>query len=543
MTLIVKPDRRAPTAVHMVWVRVGSMDEVDGISGVAHVLEHMMFKGTAELKPGEFSRRVAALGGRENAFTMRDATGYFQQIPAGKLEEVMKLEADRFAHNQWPDDEFRRELEVVKEERRLRTEDAPRALLWEVLNAAVFQASPYRRPIIGWMSDLDAMTPQDARDFYKRWYVPANAVVVVAGDVDPAQVLRLAQKHYGRHPGAAGAASASRAPSRSRSGVRRIEFKAPAEQAYVALAFKVPQLTSFEPGPENDDALALTVLAAVLDGYSGARLDRALTQGPDRRRRQRRRRQRPVGTRPAAVHAGRRAGAGQDRRAGRSRAARRSRQGGARGRDRSRTQSREDPMGRRRGVQARLGHEPGARARRLLGPGPAAGRRRAPDPALARRDGRAGQGRRGQVFRRRPAHRRHRCGRSRSIPTANPARPRRACATRRRAPHVHSINRSGVPCCARRRSPSCWDGARRSPPSRSSTGPSPAAPRSTWWKARPFRWWTSASTSMPAAAAIPAEQGRPGQRHRRHDLQRHHAPRRTAPAARRPIRRRWTRTS
>jgi zinc protease len=199
-TVIVKPDRRAPIAVHMVWVRVGSVDEVDGLSGVAHVLEHMMFKGTADLKPGEFSSRVAALGGRENAFTMRDATGYYQQIPAGKLEEVMKLESDRFANNQWPDEEFRHELEVVKEERRMRTEDAPRAQLWEALNAAVFEASPYRRPVIGWMSDLDSLNPQDVRDFYRKWYVPANAVVVVAGDVDPAQVLQLAQKYYGRIP-------------------------------------------------------------------------------------------------------------------------------------------------------------------------------------------------------------------------------------------------------------------------------------------------------------------------------------------------------
>lgn len=281
LTLIVKPDRRAPTAVHMLWVRVGSMDEVDGSSGLAHMLEHMMFKGTRKLKPGEFSRRVAALGGRENAFTMRDATGYFQQIPANKLEEVMKLEADRFANNQWPDDEFRRELEVVKEERRMRTEDAPRALLWEALNAAVYEASPYRRPVIGWMSDLDSMTPQDARGFFGHWYVPANAVVVVAGDVDPATVKRLADKYYGSIP-------ARPVPTRkprtepAQVGIRRIEFKAPAEQAYVALAYKVPQLTSFEPGPANDDALALTVLAAVLDGYSGARLDRALTQGSDR---------------------------------------------------------------------------------------------------------------------------------------------------------------------------------------------------------------------------------------------------------------------
>jgi zinc protease len=190
MTLIVKPDRRAPTAAHMLWLRVGAMDEVDGTSGVAHVLEHMMFKGTPTVPAGEFSRRVAALGGRENAFTGKDYTGYYQQIPASRLEDVMKLEADRFAHNQWPDEEFKKELEVVKEERRLRTEDSPRALVHESLNATVFVASPYRRPIVGWMSDLQAMTPADAREFFQRWYVPANAAVVVAGDVDVAQVRR-----------------------------------------------------------------------------------------------------------------------------------------------------------------------------------------------------------------------------------------------------------------------------------------------------------------------------------------------------------------
>jgi zinc protease len=281
MTVIIKPDHRAPTAVHMVFVRVGSMDEVDGWSGIAHALEHMMFKGTPTVRPGEFSRRVAALGGRENAFTMRDATGFHQQIPAARLEEVMKLESDRFAHNQWADDEFKREIEVVKEERRMRTEDQPRSGMWEVLNAAIFDASPYRRPVIGWMNDLDAMTPQDVRDFYKRWYVPANAVVVVAGDVDPAQVRRLVQKYYGGIPARPVPVRKPRVEPQQ-VGIRHIEFKAPAEQAYVALAFKVPQLTSFDPGVANDDALALTVLAAVLDGYSGARLDRALTQGPDR---------------------------------------------------------------------------------------------------------------------------------------------------------------------------------------------------------------------------------------------------------------------
>ena len=281
LQLWVRPDRRAPTAVHMLWVRVGSIDEVDGTSGVAHVLEHMLFKGSAQLAAGEFSRRVAALGGRENAFTSKDYTGYFQQIPAERLEEVMRLEADRFASNRWPDAEFRKEIEVVKEERRLRTEDNPRALLYEQLMATALSASPYRRPIVGWMSDLEAMTPQDVRDFYRRWYTPSNAVVVVAGDVDPQQVRALAEKYYGSLPVQA---LPERKPQHepAQKGIRRLELKAPAEQSYVALAFKVPRLESLAPSAAHDDALALTVLAAVLDGYSGARLERALTQGPQR---------------------------------------------------------------------------------------------------------------------------------------------------------------------------------------------------------------------------------------------------------------------
>lgn len=282
MTLIVKPDRRAPTAVHMLWLRVGAMDEVDGTTGVAHVLEHMLFKGTPSLPPGEFSRRVAALGGRENAFTAQDYTGYFQQIPAARLEDVMKLEADRFAHNVWADEEFLKELEVVKEERRMRTEDNPRALLYETMNATAFLASPYRRPVVGWMSDLQAMTADDARAFYQRWYVPANAAVVVAGDVDVQQVRQLAEQIYGQLPARA-------VPSRKprdepvQAGLRRIALKAPAEQAYLLMAFKVPGLRSLAANdPQDQDALALTVLAAVLDGYSGARLGRNLTQGAQR---------------------------------------------------------------------------------------------------------------------------------------------------------------------------------------------------------------------------------------------------------------------
>ena len=281
LTVIVQPDKRAPTAVHMLWLRVGSIDEVDGTSGVAHVLEHMMFKGTPTVKSGEFSRQVAALGGRENAFTAKDYTGYYQQIPSNRLEDVMRLEADRFGNSQWADAEFAKEIEVVKEERRMRTEDSPRAQMGEALNATIYTASPYRRPIVGWMSDLDAMTPADARDFFQRWYIPANAAVVVAGDVDVAQVKLWAEKYYGRIPARA-------VPERKprleplQAGIKRFEFKAPADQAYVAMAYKVPGLkaeTLLNADSAPDDALALTVLAAVLDGYAGARLDKAMTQG------------------------------------------------------------------------------------------------------------------------------------------------------------------------------------------------------------------------------------------------------------------------
>jgi zinc protease len=175
---------------------------------------------------------------------------------------------------------------VVKEERRMRTEDNPRSLLHEALNATVFVAASYRRPIVGWMSDLDAMTASDARDFYRRWYVPANAALVVAGDVDVAQVRQLAEKYYG-------VLAARVVPQRKpreeplQVGIRRIDFKAPADQAYISLAFKVPGLHSLAATPAatqpgDADALALTVLAAVLDGYSGARLERTLTQGDKR---------------------------------------------------------------------------------------------------------------------------------------------------------------------------------------------------------------------------------------------------------------------
>jgi len=198
MRIIVQEDHRAPTVAHMIWYRVGSIDEQNGTTGVAHVLEHMMFKGTAKLKPGEFSEKVAALGGRDNAFTGKDYTAYHQQVEKSRLEKVMALEADRMQNLKMDKEEFAKEIRVVMEERRLRTEDQPLSLLYEALYATAFVAHPYRNPVVGWMDDLQNMKASDALDWYRRWYAPNNATLVVSGDVDAKQVLALAQILYFR---------------------------------------------------------------------------------------------------------------------------------------------------------------------------------------------------------------------------------------------------------------------------------------------------------------------------------------------------------
>ena len=275
LRVIVQEDRRAPTAVHMVWYRAGSMDEVDGASGVAHVLEHMMFKGTRRLKPGEFNKRVAAAGGRDNAFTSLDYTAYFQQVPSPRLGEMMALEADRMANLVLDAKEFAQEIKVVMEERRLRTEDNPQAQVHEKQMAAAFQAHPYRRPIIGWMNDLENMTAADARDWYRRWYAPNNAYVIVVGDVNKDAVFRLAEKHYGRIP-------ARTLPGRkpqlepAQVGIKRIEVRAPAKLPYLSMAWKAPVLRDLH---KEREPYALEMLAAVLDGHEAARFSRNLVRG------------------------------------------------------------------------------------------------------------------------------------------------------------------------------------------------------------------------------------------------------------------------
>src|SRR5262245_27876117 len=197
MQVVVKADRRAPVVVVMVWYRVGSIDEVNGVTGVAHALEHMMFKGTRSVGMGEYSRIIAAAGGRDNAFTSNDYTGYHATLHKSHLELALRLEADRMVNLTLSPEEWAKEIKVVMEERRLRTEDRPPSLVHEQLMATALTAHPYRNPVIGWMSDLENMRVEDAREFYQRWYTPNNAVLVVVGDVSAQQVTALAEKYFG----------------------------------------------------------------------------------------------------------------------------------------------------------------------------------------------------------------------------------------------------------------------------------------------------------------------------------------------------------
>ena len=274
LRLIVKEDHRAPTVVQQVWYRVGSMDESPGTTGVAHVLEHMMFKGTKRVGPEAFSRLVAEAGGRDNAFTSTDFTVYHEQVHRDRLPFVMELEADRMANLSIRPAEFAREIKVVMEERRLSTEDQPRALLEENLLATAFSAHPYKWPTIGWMQDLQNMTWKDAQAWYRSWYAPNNATVVVVGDVDPEQVLAWAKRYYG--PLARRALLPRKDQSEpAQRGMKTVVLKAPAELAYVRFAYKAPALRNVE---KDWEPFAIAVLAKVLGGNDAARLNQILVR-------------------------------------------------------------------------------------------------------------------------------------------------------------------------------------------------------------------------------------------------------------------------
>ena len=197
LKLLVQEDHRAPAVVAQVWYKVGSSSEYSGLTGISHMLEHMMFKGTDKHQPGEFSRIIAANGGRENAFTGRDYTAYFQTLEKSKLPVSFELEADRMRNLRLTDEEFKKEQQVVLEERRLRTDDQPRAKMEEHFEAVAYTSGAYRNPVIGWPDDVANLTMTDLRRWYELWYAPNNATVVVVGDIKSEEVHQLAKKYFG----------------------------------------------------------------------------------------------------------------------------------------------------------------------------------------------------------------------------------------------------------------------------------------------------------------------------------------------------------
>lgn len=274
MKVLVKEDHRAPVVVSQVWYKVGSSYEDNGITGVSHVLEHMMFKGTEKHGAGEFSRIIAENGGSENAFTGRDYTAYFQQLEKSRLPISFQLEADRMRNLTLPQEEFSKEVEVVMEERRLRTEDNPRALTVEQFYATAFVSSPYHNPIIGWMNDLKNLNVDDLKTWYGRWYAPNNATLVVVGDVEAQAVFELAEQYFGKLTPSEVRTLKPR-PEIPQLGERSITVKAPAKLPYMLMGYKVPVVNT---ATEEWEPYALEMLAGILSGSGSARFPRELVR-------------------------------------------------------------------------------------------------------------------------------------------------------------------------------------------------------------------------------------------------------------------------
>jgi len=275
LKVLVKEDHRSPVVVSQVWYKVGSSYEPGGITGISHMLEHMMFKGTDKHPAGEFSRIIAENGGDENAFTGQDYTAYFQTLSASKLAVSFELEADRMRHLHLLADELKKELEVVTEERRMRTDDNPQAKMAEHFIATAYSNSPYKHPIIGWPADIANYKIDDLQAWYQRWYAPNNATLVVVGDVSAQAVFNLAEHYF------SGLKPSEIKPLKPQTeieqlGVRKITVKVPAKLPSVVMGYKVPSLKTADQEPE---AYALEVLAGVLDGGNSARLSKELVRG------------------------------------------------------------------------------------------------------------------------------------------------------------------------------------------------------------------------------------------------------------------------
>ncbi|HAR59903.1 M16 family metallopeptidase [Alcanivorax sp. DSM 26295] len=275
LDVLVREDHRAPVITVMVWFKAGSIDEAPYETGLAHVLEHMMFKGSKRLDAGEFSRTVARFGGSDNAFTSYDFTAYFQQYEASRLPLALELEAERLKNLKIDDESFRRELQVVMEERRQRTDDKPTALAWEKFQAVARPGTGYAHPIIGWRDQLAQLQPQQARDWYDRFYVPGNATLVIAGDVTAEQVRPLVEKFFADLP-------RGETPPRPETtlnpppGERRMTLRLPVRVPALYMSYNVPSLTTAD---HQDEFYALTMLGGVLDGGTSARMESNLVRG------------------------------------------------------------------------------------------------------------------------------------------------------------------------------------------------------------------------------------------------------------------------
>jgi zinc protease len=275
LKILLKEDHRSPVVVSQVWYKVGSSYEPNGITGISHMLEHMMFKGTDDYPMGEFSRIIAENGGDENAFTGEDYTAYFQTLEKSRLEVSFKLEADRMRNLHLLPDELKKELEVVTEERRMRTDDQPREKMNEQFRAMAFSNSPYKNPVIGWPVDIAAYKTEDLQAWYQRWYAPNNATLVVVGDIDPQATFALAENYFGKlQP--SDIKPLKPQTELPQSGERKMTVKVPAKLPYIIMGYKVPSLKTCK---NETDAYALEVLAGILDGGNSARLSSRLIRG------------------------------------------------------------------------------------------------------------------------------------------------------------------------------------------------------------------------------------------------------------------------
>jgi zinc protease len=273
LALVVVPDNRAPVVTHMVYYRVGSADEPPGVSGIAHFLEHLMFKSTEKLANGEISAIVSRLGGQQNAFTTPDYTAYFQRVSKDRLKTMMEMEADRMVNLRLDPKEVDTERQVIIEERRVRIENVPSSILGEQMAAALYQNHPYRIPTIGWMHEMAKLSREDALSFYKRFYAPNNAIVVVTGDVVPEEVKALAEAAYGPLPANPKIGPRVRPQEPEHRSPRRVELKDPrAGNASVRRYYLAPAMTKAPPG----EAEALYLLMKVAAGGSTSRLYQAL---------------------------------------------------------------------------------------------------------------------------------------------------------------------------------------------------------------------------------------------------------------------------